>query len=379
MDERMRRPAGAAIGAAYAAQGLGYAAVVTSLPSLKDQVRIDDVAVAVIVLGVSVAAAVGSVLADLIAVRAGSRAALVTGLLLQAAALPLIALLTPLPPFLAAFAVYGLGLGCVDAASAMQGVALQRSLARPVLGRLFAVYTAAAIVGAVLVAGAAASALPPIPLLIACAVAVGAAVAGVRWFSTERPVAAASGSSRLPRRGIWVFGSVIFAAFALDAAVSTWSTVYLADTLTTAAVIAPLGYAAYQGAVLVTRLATDALVTGLGRRALAVLSAVVAIVGCGVVAAVPLPAAAVVGFALAGVATGVLVPVAFAAAGDLDPARTDEVIARVNLFTYAGAVLGAVGVGLIGDATGLGIAFLLPGLALLTVLVVRRRFAPRAR
>jgi uncharacterized protein (TIGR03382 family) len=110
---------------------------------------------------------------------------------------------------------------------------------------------------------------------------------------------------------------------------------------------------------------------------LAVLSALVAIVGCVVVAAIPLPAAAVVGFALAGVATGVLVPVAFAAAGDLDPARTDEVIARVNLFNYAGAVLGAVGVGLIGDATGLGVAFLLPGLALVTVLVVRRRFASR--
>jgi len=373
------RATGIAIGAAYAAQGLGYAVVVTSLPALKDQVQLDDTGVALVVLGVCVAAAAGSVVADVVAVRAGSRAALVMGLLLQAAALPAIALVTALPPFLLAFALYGLGLGCVDAASAMQGVARQRETGRAVLGRLFATYTAAAIVGALLVAGAAAVAWAATPLLIATVLAGCVALLGIGAFSRERPVRAASASPPLPRRGIWAFGIVIFAAFVLDSAVSTWSTVYLADTLVTAAAIAPLGYAAYQAAVLVTRLATDALVTRLGRRALVALSALVAIIGCVVVAAVPLPALAIAGFALAGVATGVLVPVAFGAAGDLDPARSDEVIARVNLFTYAGAVLGAVTVGLVGDVTGLGVAFLLPILALVAVLLVRRRLAgPRS-
>ena len=61
----------------------------------------------------------------------------------------------------------------------------------------------------------------------------------------------------LPRAGIWLFGFVILAAFTLDSGVSTWSTVYLHDDLLAAAAIAPLGYAAYQGAVLVTRLVTD--------------------------------------------------------------------------------------------------------------------------
>ena len=52
------------------------------------------------------------------------------------------------------------------------------------------------------------------------------------------------------------------------------------------------------------------------------------------------PIAAIVGFALAGVAVGALVPLAFTSAGGLAPARSDELIARVNLFNYAGAVLG---------------------------------------
>ena len=50
---------------------------------------------------------------------------------------------------------------------------------------------------------------------------------------------------------------MILAAFTVDSAVSTWSTVYLQDELLAAAALAPLGYAAYQAAILITRLVTD--------------------------------------------------------------------------------------------------------------------------
>jgi MFS family permease len=92
------------------------------------------------------------------------------------------------------------------------------------------------------------------------------------------------------------------------------------------------------------------------------------------VAFVPFPVAAIMGFALAGVATGVLVPVTFGAAGELSPSHSDQVVARVNLFNYAGAILGAVVIGLLADAPGLGPAFLLPAVALAGVLLTVRWF-----
>ena len=49
-----------AVTAAYAAQGLGYAVVVTSLPLFKERYDVDDTAVALIVLLVCVTAAGGS-------------------------------------------------------------------------------------------------------------------------------------------------------------------------------------------------------------------------------------------------------------------------------------------------------------------------------
>ena len=374
------RSARIAVTAAYCAQGVGYAVVVTSLPALKARQQIDDATVSLIVLGVALMAALGSVIANAVAVRVGSRSALALGLLVQAVALPVIALPTPFAVFAGAWAVFGVGLGCVDAAAAMQGVAVQRAYGRHILGGFFAAATAAAIVGALLVSAFAASALGAgLALAAAAVIAAVAAVVVIRLGRREVPVDEALPPAQrgaLPRAGIWVFGLVVLAIFVADSAVSTWSTVYLQDDLGALAWVAPLGYAAYQGVVLVTRLVTDRVVAAVGRaRVVAVaVAATVSAVGCAVVAVLPFPAAAIMGFALAGVSAGALIPVTFGAAGDLSPAHSDQVIARVNLFNYAGAILGAVILGLLADGPGLGIAFLLPAIALAGVLFALPRF-----
>jgi len=168
-----------------------------------------------------------------------------------------------------------------------------------------------------------------------------------------------------------VAGLVVLAAFTIDSGVSTWSSVYLTG-LGTAAALAPAGYAAYQAGVLVARLATDPLQRRLGGRALLVAALALGAVGGVLVAVLPGFAAAVTGFALSGLAVGALVPVAFGMAGRISPSRSDEVVARVNLFNYAGAVLGAVGLGLLIDAAGGSLAFLLPVLVLATALPALR-------
>ncbi|WP_082569265.1 MFS transporter [Microbacterium sp. Root180] len=375
---RTLRSARIAVTAAYAAQGLGYAVIVTSLPALKARQEVGDDVVTILVLGVALTAALGSVIANAVAVRWGSRTALALGLIVQAIALPVIALPTEFPVFAGAFAVFGIGLGCVDAAAAMQGVAVQRAYGRHLLGGFFAAATAAAIAGALLVSGVALSAVGAgVALTCAAVIALAAALAGVRFFAREVPideVLPKAERAKLPRAGIWAFGLVILAVFVADSAVSTWSTVYLQDDLAALAWIAPLGYAVYQAVVLLTRLATDRLVPRLGRGRLVAIAASVSAVGCVIIALLPFPVAAIIGFALAGVSAGVLIPVTFGAAGELAPEHSDQVIARVNLFNYAGAILGAVVVGLLAEGPGLGIAFLLPAVALAAILFAVPRF-----
>lgn len=413
-------PARVAVGAAYAAQGFGYATVVTALPAFKQRQGIDDTAVSLVVLLVCVAAAAGSVVAERLATRRGSRRALLVGLGVQALALPVVAGSTPMVPFVVGFAVYGLGLGMVDAAGGIQGVLVQRRYGRPVMSGFFACYTAAAVVGALVMSalvGAAAVPGAAGALVVAAVVLAGALLLGRhRLVGTDLALAAAEsgpgaadepdvvavsapaggaapgsavpgvapgvllppGPPRrpLPTRGIWLVGSIVLAAFVADSAVSTWSTVYLHDVLLASAAVAPLGYAAYQAAILLTRLAGDRLVTRTGRGPLVATTAVAAAVGLAVVALVPTPVAAVAGFAVVGVGVGALVPLAFSAAGDLDPDRVDEVVARVNVFNYAGAVLGAVAVGLLADGPGLALAFLLPAALVAPVAATAGRLAP---
>jgi len=124
--------------------------------------------------------------------------------------------------------------------------------------------------------------------------------------------------------------------------------------------------------VLVSRRFGDHVVPRVGRGAAAVGSLVSCAVGCGIVVAVPEIIAAIAGFALTGIGVGILVPLAFSAAGQAAPGHSDEVIARVNLFNYGGALIGAVLLGALSEPVGLRTAFLIPVIGLIATLPVVR-------
>ncbi|SFJ61997.1 MFS transporter [Cellulomonas sp. KH9] len=390
-----------AVGATYAAQGFGYATVVTALPGLKARTDIDDAMISVVLLMGALLAAAGSVTAERVARRWSSRTAVVLGLLAQAGGLALVASATSVPALVVAFVVFALGLGMVDASSNMQGVALQQQVGRPVVSSLFACLTVAAVSAALVQSGLARFGTTTgavSALVVATAVAAGVALLvrpslldstasppplpddhegilpGARTGVAAAPAPAAA-RTPLPRAGLWVFGALVAAAFVVDAAVSSWSTVYLYDELAASAAVAPLGYAAYQGAVLIARLLGDPLVRRHGRVRVAAPTGAVAAVGLVLVALVPSPAAAIVGFALAGIGAGTLVPLAFSAAGELAPGRLDDVIARINLFNYAGALIGSVSIGLLAGITGIGPGFLVPALLLVPAMAAVPRLA----
>lgn len=364
--------------AAFAAQGFGYAAVVSTLPTFKERLDLTETLISAILLAVCVAAAGGSVLADVIAVRRGSRWALAVGFLLQTVALLVAASATTVVMFTVAVMVYGIGLGCVDAATNMAGALAEARSSTPLFGRLYSAYTIAAIAGALATAGAQSAGLPALtPVLVAAVLAVVVAALvlrfGDRYISVRRATDRSGEGGRLPLRGIWMVGGLVFAAFVADSAVATWSTLYMEDGLGSSKSIAPLAYAAYLGIVLLGRLAADPMVRRWGRTRTGIVGAIIALVGCILVVAFHAPGPAVVGFALAGGAAGLLVPVAFSWAGELDPGRSDEVIARVNLFNYGGALIGAVALGaLAGNAPALGWGFALPAVALLFALPLLR-------
>ncbi|GAA1695162.1 MFS transporter [Microbacterium sediminicola] len=376
---RLRRMSVAAAGA-YGVQGLGYAVVVTALPSFQARHALDETAVSLILLGVVVAAAAGSVLADLLAVRRNSRFAVIVGFALQIIGLTGAALSPEIVLFVVSILVYGVGLGTIDAASNMQGVLVQRHWGRPILGRLFAVYTVAAIVGAMAMsAGISLGSGATFALLIAAGMQLVYLLAASRALDPERAARqAGTKAGRLPRMPIFVVGLVVFAVFTMDAGLSTWSSVHLVD-MGTAAALAPLGYALYQAGVLIARLAVDPVERRVGTRRVALAALIAGAVGSIAFALIPVFGVAVFALFLAGLCSGALIPIAFGMAGRIDPARSDEIVARVNIYNYGGALIGTVGVGLLLDAGGPALAFIVPALVLLLALPALRSHAtPKA-
>ena len=160
----------------------------------------------------------------------------------------------------------------------------------------------------------------------------------------------------------------------MDSAISTWSSIYLKDVLASSATVAPLGYAAYQIGILFTRLSLDHILKFKSASWLVVMTILIGAVGCAIAGIGQSLIIVILGFALAGVAVGALVPLTFSAVGRLDESRRDEIIARVNIFNYGGAVAGAVLVGLLASPFGYGPSFLALAFALLCVLLFRKRF-----
>lgn len=425
--------------AAYAVQGFGFAVVLTSIPGYKDRLGMGDDVVTLVVLGVCVFAGLGSALSGVVAARRGARAVVVGGLLVAAAAIAGVGAAPSWPVFFVAIGLYGLALGTVDAAMNMLGIDVERAHDRSLLASFYAANAAGGVLGALAVSGTALVdlaqpvALPLVALLVAAG-AVGLALrlpvgrapsplpapggaeapgtptapAGPGTGPAPREGAARGTVARVAASAIVVLGAGMVAFPVADSAVSSWSATFLRDVLAASAAAAPLGYAAYQAALIVSRLVGDGLVERAGRVRVVRLGGLLGALGFVTVAVAPAWPVAVLGLAATGLGLGVVAPLAFSAVGDrareavaagrygsvpdVSPGPsvtatddgpdaavasvTDRAVARLNVFTYAGAVLGGVLTGVFATAHQLRLGFVVLAVLASVSVVLAGAFRP---
>ena len=377
------RRARVAVASAFGAQGLAYAGLLSSLPGFKDRFGIGDDAVTFAILGVGILAAVGTVVAERVARgRGGSRSVLVSGLVTVAIAVVVIALAPHVAFFFLGFAVYGLGLGQVDAGTNMQAVSLQRAYGRSIVTGFYAAWSAAGVLGALYVSAYAHFDVPQrvaLPLLALLVLGVALLVLRAAWRSHDAPLEVSAEEARaaraLPWSGILILGAAVVAYYVVDTASSTWGTVYLVEVLDAGHDVAPFGYAAYIGTTLVSRLTGDFAVRRWGRVAVIRAAGLLGTVGLLAVVLARSPVLAIAGFALTGIGLGVVAPLCFAAAGALSPAHANAVIARLNSFNYLGAILGGVLVGAIASGSTLRLGFVVPLVLAAVIILLAPGFA----
>ncbi len=375
----------------FAVQGLSFASVISQVEPFRDKFGLDDTQLTVTLAAVPVVAGVGSVLAGMLAPKIGSGGVLRIAALGVATMTAVTGFVDQLAFFYVAVALFGLFLGAVDASMNMQGTAVQRQYGRSILASCHAWWSIAGITAA-LAAIWAADHLAQRQYLGGAAVlgVVISLVAGPGLLKKKRDlVPVRSGSTdaagSTARRG-WVvafIGIALMTMFIGDAATTSWSGIFLSDALAATAAVVPSALFAYLVFQFVGRIGADRVIGRIGAVKTLLLAALVAAGGFVAVARAQQWQVALAGFALVGLGLSVVVPLTFSAADALDPAGTGTVIAKVNLFNYAGVIVGSVIIGVLagsGDGAGrfdagrLRLAFLVPAVLVLLIMVLAPAF-----
>jgi MFS family permease len=373
-----------AVAGAFAAQGLGFAVLLSHVPAFKERYDIGDSVVTGVLFGVALLAGVGTLLAEQVAGRRGSGLVLRVALGVVAVAIAVIAIAPDLPVFFLGFAVYGVGVGAVDASQNMQAVALQHQYGRSILTSFHAAWSAGGIAGSLYTAGTEGLDLPLTLVLLAAAVVVlgiavvtGGRLASVTSERRERDQAASRPAAPAPWRPILLLGLAVVCFYVADSGTSTWSADYLHEVLHTSKSVAALALAAYLGASLVSRLVGDHAVRRFGGPAVVRGAGIGGAAGLLLVVIAQQPVVAIAGFAVLGLGIGVIAPLSFAAAGELSPGAADTVVAQLNVFNYVGVVVGGAIVGLFGTAGVLRAGFIVPLVLTLVIVALAPAFHPR--
>lgn len=378
MDLRRAR---LAVTVAFVVQGICFAALVTRIPTLQSAFALGDGQLGLLVGLVPIIAGVGSVLAGALSPRLGSRILLrVLGPLVPLG-LVVIGFADSIGLLLVGMVLVGFGLGSVDASMNIQGIRVQDDIGHSVVASYYAAFSLAGLVGAILASVAAESTLSLGAFFAIIAVATipfQLLVGG--WLLPGHPTEAAVQGEKghISWRPVLLVGIALMCVYIADSGASNWSAVYLNDGLGSSEGTAALAYGVYAFMTMVGRIVVDRYVDRVGPVPLVRVGGVVAVVAAAVVALAPSPLVALVGFGILGLGICPAIPLAFSAAASHDKTASGVAVARVNVFNYAGFVLGAPLIGGIAESASLRWAFaaLVPVLLVVPLLAPYFRIAP---
>ena len=156
-----------------------------------------------------------------------------------------------------------------------------------------------------------------------------------------------------------------------------WSVLYLEQEVRMPQARAALGYAAFTGAMALSRFAGDALRSRYSERAVLRCGALVATIAMAVVLVSANPVVALVGFALTGAGLAPVAPILFNAATRVPGVSRAAAIASVTSIGYSGFMVGPPLIGGIATATSLTVAL---GVVVVAsaLLAYGARFVPQA-
>lgn len=354
-----------AVRAVYFSMGLLSTIWVLLVPELKLRYGLADGEIGRILFASGLGGAVALPLSTAMMLRWGCRATVIVGTVFVTAVVPLaLPLGTPLA---AGFALLGYGI-----ANGLRGIALGTHAVRaetvgerPVMSSFHAFFSIGGLVAAAAISQAlkhgveAQECLLALTGIVAAISAVAVARFRPRSFDAVEGTAPKIG---VPRRAVWVLGAFCFVCYLAESAVAGWSANLMRFSRGCEPGDAGYAYAAFAGAMTVSRLVGDRVTARFGPVTAMRLGAATAGLGMTVAAAVPSPIAGIIGFAVMGLGAGNTVPIIFSAAGRVPGLPPSLALPGVSAFGMTAFLGGPAVIGLVADTWTLPNALLGVGL-----------------
>jgi MFS family permease len=384
------RRARIAVSALFLTNGALFANIVPRLPEIKTTLGVDTA-----VYGLLLAAwPLGSFLFGLLAAplmrRFGSAPVAAIGTVLIAVALLGAGLAPTAVLFAVPMFVGGALDAVVDVGQNTHGLEVQRRFGRSIINSLHAIWSIGAVLGGAMAAAAIAFRIP-VPIHLAIAGALFSVSALVAWrFCLPRTVTAGAddavpepvvASSTRPRgRALVLLIALVVIAVAgvmVEDLGSSWSTLYLSDSLGAAGAIAATGYIALIGAQFVGRILGDRFTDRFGAVAVARAGGILIAIGLGVALAFPTVPGTIIGLAAAGFGSATIVPAAMHAADELPGLREGTGLTFVAWLMRLGFLIAPPAVGILAEQTDLRTALVVYPIAGVVVVLLATVLRPR--
>ena len=338
--------------AIFSANGFGFGAWASSIPSLKSHYALSDGFLSLVLLAFAIGAFVSMPVAGLLGGRLGSGLAT----RLTGCAFAICLLLPFLAPglfwlFPACF-LLGSTNGALDVCMNIHASAVEKRWGAAIMSSFHACWSAGGLAGAGFGALVLGTGMGPLVTLTGAAVLCAVLVAGF-WGVLRGGSAPAKGPSlAFPARAAIVLCLAVMLAMLTEGAIADWCGVYLATVVHTGPSASVAGYVVFTAAMVIGRVFGDAIVRSLGQRKIVQAGGAMAAAGLLLAASFPAFLPSVIGFGLAGFGLANLVPTLFSAGGRLGPTPAAGV-AMAATAGYAGHLSGPPIMGGVATLAGL--------------------------
>lgn len=340
--------------------GAFFGAWAARIPSIKNAFNLESDTLGLLLLLLAGGAVASFPLAGAFSDRFG--ASTVTKLIAWAYATALIFLgLAPnIPLFAAAIFLFGATHGAMDVAMNSWGAEVERSIKRPIMSGLHAMFSLGAGFGAA--CGVIAT---KFDLSVGSHFAIFAvlitfpslSIANVQWSSARLSSDGKRQIFAFPKVGLLLVGVIAFCASLSEGAMADWSAVFLVETVAATETEAALGYTVFSASMVIMRLLGDRVIAALGAARSARASGLVAAIGACLAILGGSVWTTLIGFALMGLGFAVIMPLAFSRAAIDAHTSSGAGIAGVATLGYGGMLLGPPIIGFAASLTNFQMAF----------------------